>query len=205
MDSFGFSLRKLAICFADLFVEFSRLLFHPVRRRRRSNPSQHARSGGASVHIKKKGHIRHAIAHGERIQLLDHASVELSRHALINCRRIKKTIGDDANATLERRPDRFPNELTSARFEEKQFGFGSHARTVRRELQQVLDRFTDGRSTRLTRDKQGNAGPFEPLREESDLRGFSAAFRAFKSNERETRHGSDCEAEADDCRMRAAV
>ena len=165
INSFWFLAREPTIRFTNLLVEFGRLLFHPIRRRRWSNASQHSCPRCRRIHIKKKRHVRHAIADGKRIQLHDHVSIEFSRDALINCRRIKKTIGDDANATFKRRPDCFPNELTSARFEEKQFGFGSHAGTVGRKLQQVLDCLPNGSAARFTRDEQGNTGPLEPFRE----------------------------------------
>ena len=155
------------------------------------------------IDIEQEGDVGNTIANCKSVQLVNDFLVQLAGDALINSRGIKKTIGDDAFAPFQRRLDDFADELSAARFEKEQLGFGSHRRTLRRELQKFTNGFPDRRSARFARDKKRNSRDIETVGEELDLRRFSATFRAFKCDKRQTRHYDvDLQTKIDNCRTR---
>jgi predicted RNA-binding protein with PUA-like domain len=171
-----------------LLIKFQRFTLHAIEFVARLDALQHARARRGCIEMKHKRDIGFAIAYREFVQLFDHARIKTTRDALINCGRIKKTIGNDDFALGERGPDHFTDELTAARFEKEQFGFGHHAGAFGRKLQQIADRFANGRAAGLARNEQRNAEVLETLGKPFHLRGFSAALRSFECDKDSARH-----------------
>ena len=122
------------------------------------------------------------------IQLLDDVRIQISRDALVNSRRIKKTVADYPCAALERRFNHFAHQLTATGGKQEQLGFSRHRGVVWRELQKFPDRFADRRASRLSGQQKGHADFLKTRGQAPGLSGFPAPFRAFERDKRRARH-----------------
>src|SRR5262249_4254635 len=189
---------QISISASNAFIKLSGLFFHSI------GPAWflHSRFGRRSIYIEYECNVRDAITHCERVQALDHFAVQAARRALINSRRIKKTVCDHAYAALKSRSYRFAHELTAAGLEKKQLGFRRHRGIVRRKLEKLANRFADRCAARFAGNQIRNPRPLKTLSEPLYLRRFSTTFRSFKRDEWQPRHDVDSEIKQLNCRTR---
>src|SRR5437867_2100952 len=110
-DALWLARRELAISFANALIKFGGLLFHPISFARLL---PHSCLRRRSIDIEHESNIGDAIADGERIQALDHLSIQFACCSLIDRRGIEKSIGDHAHAAFKRRLNYLAHELAAA-------------------------------------------------------------------------------------------
>src|SRR4029077_15678833 len=164
---------ELAISFANPFIKFGGLLFHPIRFAWLTLHSQLSRR---SIDIEHESDVRDPIADGERIHALDNLAIQFACRTLINGCGIEKSIGNHTHAAFERRLDYLVHELTATSLKQKELCFGRHVRVMRSKLQKVANTFADRRAARFARQGIGNVASLKMRRESVGLCGLSASF-----------------------------
>src|SRR5205807_7052325 len=102
--------------------------------------------------------------------------------------RIEETISNDTLTDFQGGFDDFAHKLSPAGLEQKQFAFWSHARTLRRKLQKLANRFADRRTARFTGNQKRNPSRLETLGQHLHLGRFSAPFGTFECDKGQTYH-----------------
>ena len=141
------------------------------------------------VEIEQEGEIGAGFADGEFIDEIHGGEIEAPGDALVDGGGIEEAIRDDPGAGGEGGLDDLADQLRAAGGEEEQLGLRDHAAAFLGELEQVADGLAEGRAAGLAGEEDGVAGLLQPGGEAADLRGFTAAFRAFEGDEDAVRTG----------------
>ena len=140
---FRLILRQVTICLNHALVECVGLFLQTIANFRSITQT---RLRSAAINIEHEGEIRDAITYGKCIQTFDELRVEIARRTLINRGRVKKTIANHPLAPRQGRLNFLPDELTSTRFEGKQFHFRSHAVIFFGMLKQITAVISDSKT-----------------------------------------------------------
>src|ERR1043166_2745680 len=135
----------------------------------------HSRLSSGSVHIEDKSNVRGAIADRERIQTLDHLTIQFACRSLINSCGIEEPVGNHTHAAFERGLNYLAYQLAATSLKKEQLGLGRHVRVVRRKLQKVADTFADRRAAGFARQDIRNVASLEARRESVRLCRLSAS------------------------------
>lgn len=123
------------------------------------------------------------IADGEVDGALDVIQVEAASVGLIGEGGIIESVAEDDVSLVEGGADDFVDELCAAGVEEEEFGLRAHGVVLVAMLESVPDFFTDGCSAGLAEGEDVVSEGAEMEGEALYLGGFTAAFRAFESDE----------------------
>src|SRR3984885_16084347 len=173
--------RDRQIGLAQLLVEFDIFGLEAVRRRLAAALSG-ARHPDFDRNIEHDGEIGHQIADGDALEASDQTMIDLPENALIDARRIDKTVADHPFAGFERRQNGALDMIVARRGEQHRLDVRPE-RLCRTRQQHMTDDLSAGRAARLTGQLHVMTESFEPQRQHGGLGRFSRALPAFQSDE----------------------
>jgi hypothetical protein len=134
-------------------------------------------------HVDDHREVRHDVAHGEPVDLVDRVGGQVAPDPLVHGRRVEVAVAENDRAPHERRRDHLAHELRPRRGEEQQLGLGAHLVALGIMDDDVADLLPDLGSARLAHGDHVALQLLEALGEARDLRGLPAALGALERDE----------------------
>ena len=145
---------------------------------------------GSAVEIEKESHVRQAGADSESVNLRGDLRRDLSGNALIDGRRVEKSVGDHDAAMSEGGADDFPHKLGAAGGEKEKFCLRNEGHPLGSMLEQMANCLARRRPARFPHKKRIVAESTQGVGQQADLRRFSAALGPFKSEKNSFSRGA---------------